>query len=67
MLSVHSNKQPKKHKKKYDGAGGHFKMILEESLVPQRNKMMDKFAQIFQWFPIGEESSSNNHATPFMV
>jgi hypothetical protein len=32
--------------KKDDGAGDPFKMLLEESLVRQRNKMMDNFAQI---------------------
>jgi len=32
--------------KKYDGAGDPFKMLLEESLSQQRNKMMDNFAHI---------------------
>jgi hypothetical protein len=31
-------------KKKYDGAGDPFKMLLEEALVRQRNEMMDNFA-----------------------
>ena len=29
--------------------------------------MMDNFAHILQWFPIGNTSSSSDHATPFKV
>ena len=29
--------------------------------------MMDNFAQILRWFPMGEAYSSSNHATPFKV
>jgi hypothetical protein len=53
--------------KKDDGAGYPIKMLLEESLARQRNKMMDKFAQILQRLPIGEASSSSGHVTPFKV
>jgi hypothetical protein len=35
-------------KKKDDGAIYPIKMLLEEALARQRNKMMDKFAQILQ-------------------
>jgi hypothetical protein len=37
--------------KKYDGTGDPFKMFLEESLMQQRNEMMDSFAQILQRLP----------------
>ena len=53
--------------KKYDGAGDHFKIFLEEALVRQRNKMMDNFMQILRRLPTGEASSSSGHATPFKV
>jgi hypothetical protein len=32
---------------KDDGTGDPFKMFLEESLMQQRNEMMDSFVQIF--------------------
>jgi hypothetical protein len=53
--------------KKYDGIGDPFKMFLEESLTKQRNAMMDSFAQILQWLPTGDVSSSSEAATPFKV
>jgi hypothetical protein len=53
--------------KKYDGAGDPLKMLLKESLARQRNEMMDNFAQILRRFPMGEASSSSDHATPFKV
>jgi hypothetical protein len=53
--------------KKDDGAGYPIKMLLEEALARQRNKMMDKFAQILRRLPIGEASSSSGHVTPFKV
>jgi len=52
---------------KDDGAGDPFKMLLEESLARQRNKMMEKFAHILWGMPIGDASSSRDHATPFKV
>jgi hypothetical protein len=36
---------------KDDRVGDPFKKILNESLVQQRNEMMDKFLQILQWLP----------------
>jgi hypothetical protein len=42
-------------------------MFLEESLTQQRNKMMDSFAQILQWLPTGDASSSNGGLAPFKV
>ena len=51
--------------KKDDGVGDPFKMFLEESLLRQRNEMMDNFAQITRRLPTGEASSSRGHATPF--
>ena len=34
--------------KKDDGIGYPFKLLIEESLMQQRNEMMDSFAQILQ-------------------
>jgi hypothetical protein len=53
--------------KKDDGTRDPFKMLLKEALAQQRNKMMDSFAQILRWLPIGDTSSSNEGATPFKV
>ena len=53
--------------KKDDGARDPFKMLLEEVFARQRNEMMDNFAQILRRFPMGEASSSSDHATPFKV
>jgi hypothetical protein len=52
---------------KDDGAGDPIKMLLEEALARQRNKMMDNFTQILRRLPTGEASSSSSHATPFKV
>ena len=43
-----TRKQPMGDEKKDDGAGDPFKFLLEESLVRQRNKIMDNFAQILR-------------------
>ena len=53
--------------KKDDGTGHPFKLLIEESLMQQRNEMMDNFAQILRRLPTGEASSSNGAATPFKV
>jgi hypothetical protein len=53
--------------KKDDGIRDPFKILLEESLMNQRNDMMDSFAQILQQLPTGDASSSNGGATPFKV
>jgi hypothetical protein len=52
---------------KDDGIGNPFKMLLEESLMQQRNKMMDSFVQILRWLPTGNASSLNGGASPFKV
>jgi hypothetical protein len=52
---------------KYDGTRDHFKKILEESLMQQRNEMMDSFAQILWWLPTGDASSSSGGTSPFKV
>jgi hypothetical protein len=36
------------NEKKDDGVGDPFKMLLEEYLTRQRNKMMDSFVQILR-------------------
>jgi hypothetical protein len=52
---------------KDDGTGDPFKMFLEESLMQQRNEMMDSFAKFLRRLPIGDASSSNRHVSPFKV
>jgi hypothetical protein len=54
-------------KRKIDGTGDPFKLLIEESLTQQRNEMMDSFAQILRRLPTGDASSSNGGATPFKV
>jgi hemerythrin len=48
-----------------------FKMLLEESLMRQRNVMMENFTQILRRLQmVTEASSTNNHfegVTPFKV
>jgi hypothetical protein len=41
--------------------------LIEESLMQQRNEMMDSFTQILRRLPIGNTSSSNGGAAPFKV
>jgi hypothetical protein len=53
--------------KKDDGTRDPFKMLLEESLMQQRNEMMDSFAQILRRLPTGSASSSNRSISPFKV
>jgi hypothetical protein len=58
--------------KRDDREGDPFKMLLEESLMRQRNEMMEKFTQILQRLPmvVTEASSTRNHfrgVTPFKV
>jgi hypothetical protein len=52
---------------KDEGTGDPFKMLIEESLMQQRNEMMDSFAQILRWLPTGDTSSSNGGVSPFKV
>ena len=58
---------PMKGENKYDWTGDPFKLLIGESLTQQRNEMMDSFAQILQWLPIGDASSSSGGTTPFKV
>jgi hypothetical protein len=53
--------------KKDDGIIDPFKMFLEESLMQQRNEMMDSFAQILRRLATGDTSSSNRGAAPYKV
>jgi hypothetical protein len=46
-------------KKKDDGIGYPFKMLLEEALTQQRNEMIDSFMQILRWVPTDDASSSS--------
>jgi hypothetical protein len=49
--------------KRDDRAGDHFKKLLEEALVRQRNEMMDNFAHILRrlLMETTEASSTSNH------
>jgi hypothetical protein len=42
-------------------------MLLEESLMQQRNEMMDSFAQILRRLQTSDTSSSSEGAAPFKV
>jgi hypothetical protein len=53
--------------KKDDRTGDPFKLFIEESLMQQRNEMMDSFTQILWRLPIGDASSLSGGATPFKV
>jgi hypothetical protein len=64
----HTPKRPlMAEEKKDDGTRDPFKMLLEEALTQQRNEMMDSFAQILQWLPTSDTSSSNGGVSPFKV
>jgi hypothetical protein len=52
---------------KYYGIGYPFKMFLEESVMQQRNAMMDSFAQILRWIPTNDAYSSSGGIAPFKV
>jgi hypothetical protein len=54
-------------KKKDDGIGYPFKLLIEESLTQQRNNMMDSFMQILRRLPTSDASSSNGGAAAFNV
>jgi hypothetical protein len=56
-----------KRENKDDEIGYPFKMLLEESLMQQRNDMMDSFTQILRRLPIGDASSSSGRVAPFKV
>ena len=66
--SSHMPKQPLiAGENKDDSTRDPFKNYLEEALMQQRNEMMDSFAQILRWLPIGDASSSNRGIAPFKV
>jgi hypothetical protein len=50
--------------KKYYGTGDPFKLLIEEALMQQRNKMMDNFMQILRRLPTGDTSSSSGGTAP---
>jgi hypothetical protein len=52
---------------KYDEIGDPFKMLLEESLMQQRNEMMDNFAQILRRLPKGDASSLSDSTASFKI
>lgn len=55
---------------KDEGARDPIKILLKEALERQRNAMMDNFAQILQWLPRGDTSTSSSdsgNATPIKV
>jgi hypothetical protein len=52
---------------KDEGTRDPFKMLLEESLMQQRNEMMDSFAQILRRLPTSDASTSSRGVTPFKV
>jgi hypothetical protein len=52
---------------KYFRIGDPFKLLIEESLMQQRNEMIDIFVQILRRIPTGNTSSSSGGATPFKV
>jgi hypothetical protein len=53
--------------KKNDGTRDPFKLLIEEALMQQRNKMMDSFAQILWRLPTCDTSSSSGGTAPFKV
>jgi len=65
-----SRRPPMADEKKDEGVGDPIKILLEEALERQWNAMMDSFAQILQWLPRSNASTSNSYsgnATPFKV
>jgi hypothetical protein len=70
-LEERSSRMPKRPsmvgENKYDGTGDPFKLLIEESLMQQRNEMMDSFAQILRRLPTGDASPSNGGTAPFKV
>jgi hypothetical protein len=52
---------------KYDMTRDPFKLLIKESLMQQRNKMMDSFVQILQGLPTGGAYSSSAGVAPFKV
>jgi hypothetical protein len=66
--SSHTPKRPSMvGENKYDGTIDPFKIFLDESLMQQRNKMMDNFAQILQRLPTSDASYKRGSVAPFKV
>jgi hypothetical protein len=70
--SHYPKRPPMAKEKRDDRAKDPFKMLLEESLMQQRNEMMDNFARILRRLPMAatKASSTSNHfasVTPFKV
>jgi len=64
----HMHKWPlMEEENKDDGTRDPFKNFLEESLMQNRNDMMDSFAQILQRLPTGDASSSSGGTAPFKL
>jgi hypothetical protein len=64
----HTPKQPSMAgEKKDDRTKYPFKLLLEEALVRQRNKMMNNFVQILRWLPTSDAYSSSRGSTHFKV
>jgi hypothetical protein len=53
--------------KKDDETRDPFKMLLEETLMQQRNEVMDSFVQILRRLPTCDASSSNGGVATFKV
>ena len=70
-LEERSSRTPKRPpmvgERKYYGTRDPFKLFIEESLMQQRNNMMDSFEQILRRLPTGNASSSNEGVAPFKV
>jgi hypothetical protein len=47
--------------------GDPFKLLIEEALTQQRNKMMDSFMKILRRLPTGDASCLNGGVAPFKV
>jgi hypothetical protein len=62
---------PKRHltvgENKEYGTNDPFKMLLEESLMQNRNEMMDSFAQMLRRLPTDDTYYSSRGVTPFKI
>jgi hypothetical protein len=58
---------PMEGENKDDNTGDPFKLLIEKSLMQQRNEMMDSFTQILRRLPTSDASSSNGGVAPFKV
>jgi hypothetical protein len=58
---------PMEGENKDENTGDPFKLLIEKSLMQQRNEMMDSFTQILRRLPTSDASFSNGGAAPFKV